>query len=586
MAASSESQVQRVVHSIEQGRLAGLIRISLTIVGVAALALAYLFVEFKGLSAADGIDHAQIARELAAGRGFSTKCLRPLAIQQIQSVTGRIPASNFPDTYHAPLNSMIDAVGLNIFPKVLQAKINNDSPVFAGDRLIAAVSVVFFLLAVAVTFLIGTMLFDRRVALTACGLVVVADQFWRFALSGLPQMLMLFLFSCTALCLVMAIKAKARRKRPFLIFFPLGICLGLMALTHPATLWLTAGTALYCGIYFRPRVVIGLIPLIICLGIFSIWIVRDYQLTKTPFGVSPYAFLESMPGSNGAWMRQANPDLSEINPLAIRKHALEELKNQFGLLYILLGGVVVAPLFFVSLLHSFKRTETADFKWAILLLWIFAFAGSAVLGIDGETVGPNQFHILFGPLMALYGAAFVLVLWNRLHPQSRILRTLFLGGLFVLTGFPALLGLFSGGPRVNFPPYLPGFMQLFSNWTNPEEIICSDMPWAIAWYADRKALLLPAKVKEFNNSYDYQTLGGPIVGLYLSPISRDAGFGSSILSGEYKDWAALMLGGPRAVPDFPLKVPLALAENQCLYLSDRVRWNQVAEKPPDEQKAN
>ena len=86
------------------------------------------------------------------------------------------------------------------------------------------------------------MLFDRRVALTACGLVVVADQFWQFALSGLPQMLMLFLFSCTALCLVIAIKAKARRKRPFLIFFPLGICLGLMALTHPATLWLTAGT--------------------------------------------------------------------------------------------------------------------------------------------------------------------------------------------------------------------------------------------------------------------------------------------------------------------------------------------------------
>ena len=227
---------------------------------LAALALAYLFIEFKGLSAADGIDQAQIARELAAGRGFSTKCLRPLAIQQIQSVTGRIPASNFPETYHAPLNSMIDAVAINIFPKVLQAKINNDSPVFAGDRLIVAVSVVFFLLAVAVTFLIGIMLFDRRVALTACGLVVVADQFWQFALSGLPQMLMLFLFSCTALCLVIAIKAKARRKRPFLIFFPLGICLGLMALTHPATLWLTAGTALFCGIYFRPRVVIGLIP--------------------------------------------------------------------------------------------------------------------------------------------------------------------------------------------------------------------------------------------------------------------------------------------------------------------------------------
>jgi hypothetical protein len=582
--AFGESQVQQVIHSIEQGNLAGLVRISLTIVGIAALALAYLFIEFKGLSAADGIDQAQIARELAAGHGFSTKSLRPLAAQQIQTETGLIPASNFPETYHAPLNPVIDAVALSIFPKALQVKMNNDSPVFAGDRLLAAVSVIFFLSAVAVTFLIGTMLFDRRVALIACGMVVVADQFWQFALSGLPQMLILFLFSCTAWCLLIAIKKQVHGKRPFLIFFPLSICLGLMALTHPATLWLTAGTALFCGIYFRPRT-LGLIPVVISLGIFSIWVVRDYQVTKTPFGVSPYAFLENMAGREGAWMRQGDPDLSEVNPLAIRKHALQELQNQTSSLYVLLGGVIVAPLFFVSLLHLFKRNETADFRWAILILWIFAFVGSAPLGIDGKTVASNQFHILFGPLMALYGTAFVLVLWNRLNLQTSILRTLFLGGLFVLTGLPALLGFSPSGVRVNFPPYLPGLMQLFSNWTNPNEILCSDMPWAIAWYADRKALLLPAKVKDFNRYYDYQLLGGPIVGLYLTPISRDAGFASSILAGEYKDWAALMVGGPQAVQTFPLKVPLSMAENQCLYFSDRVRWNQAANKPSDELKA-
>ena len=74
-------------------------------------------------------------------------------------------------------------------------------------------------------------------------------------------------------------------------------------------------------------------------------------------------------------------------------------------------------------------------------------------------------------------------------------------------------------------------------------------------------------------------------GLYLTPISRDADFASGILTGEYKDWAALMLGGPQAVSNFPLKVPLSLAESQCLYFSDRVRWSQAAEKQPDAQKA-
>ncbi|MBV8416020.1 MAG: hypothetical protein JO251_12500 [Verrucomicrobia bacterium] len=580
-----ESQVQQVVHSIEHGNLAGLIRVLLAIVGVVALALAYLFIEFKGLSAAEGMDQAQIARELAAGHGFSTKCLRPLAIQQIQRETGRIPSSNFPDTYQAPLNPLIDALVLRIYPKPLAMKITTDAPVFAGDRLIASVSVFFFVLSVAVTFVIGSMLFDRKVALTACGLVIVADQFWQFALSGLPQMLMLFLFSCAALCLVVAIKAKARGKRPLLIFFPLGICLGLMTLTHPAALWLIAGTALFCGAYFRPRVLLGLIPIIICLGMFSIWIIRDYQVAKAPFGVSPYALLEKLPGPEGAWMRQGQPDLSTIDPLAIRKHAIDEVKNQFGSLYLLLGGVVVAPLFFVSLLHGFKRTETADFRWAILLLWLFAFAGSALLGVGGRTVDANQFHLLFGPLMALYGVAFVLVLWNRLNLQTRFLRTLFLGGLFVLTGLPALLGFSGGGIRANFPPYLPPFMQLFTSWTNPEEIICSDMPWAVAWYADRKALLLPAKISDFNDYNDYQSLGGPIVGLYFSPITRDAPFASGIIAGEYKDWAALVLGGPQAVPSFPLRIPMGLAQNRCFYLSDRIRWSQDAEKPADAQKA-
>jgi hypothetical protein len=579
-----ESQVQQVVHSIEHGSLAGLIRVLLAVVGVVALALIYLFIEFKGLSATDGIDQAQIARELAAGHGLSTKCLRPLAIHEFQRETGRIPSGNFPDTYQAPLNPLIDALALQMYPKALAMKTGPDSPVFGGDRLIASVSVFFFILSVAVTFVIGSMLFDRRVALTACGLVIVADQFWQFALSGLPQMLMLFLFSCAALCLVIAIKAKAHGRRPLLSFFPLGICLGLMALTHPAALWVTAGTALFCGSYFRPRVLLGLIPAVICLSIFSIWIIRDYHVAKTPFGVSPYAFLEKLPGQDGAWMRQGEPDLSAINPLAIRKHAMDEVKNQFGSLYLLLGGVVVTPLFFVSLLHGFKRTETADFRWAILLLWAFAFTGSAVLGIDGKTVDANQFHVLFGPLMALYGVAFALVLWNRLNLQTRFLRTLFLGGLFVLTGFPALLGFSVGGIRINFPPYLPAFMQLFTSWTNPQEIICSDMPWAVAWYADRKALLLPAKVKDFNNFYDYQSLGGPIVGLYLTPISRDAPFVSDIIAGEYKDWAALMLGGPQAVQSFPLRIPLALAQNQCLYLSDRIRWSQEAEKPADANK--
>ena len=71
-------------------------------------------------------------------------------------------------------------------------------------------------------------------------------------------------------------------------------------------------------------------------------------------------------------------------------------------------------------------------------------------------------------------------------------------------------------------------MQLFTSWTKPNEIIASDMPWAVAWYSDRKSLWLPAKLETLTEFYNLHTLGGPIAGIYLTPVSRDLGYASQI----------------------------------------------------------
>src|SRR5277367_4182650 len=80
----AESRLQGMVHSLEQGRLAAVIRVALASTSIIALALAYLLIQFRGLSSATGIDQAQVAREIAQGNGFSTKNIRPLALQQLQ----------------------------------------------------------------------------------------------------------------------------------------------------------------------------------------------------------------------------------------------------------------------------------------------------------------------------------------------------------------------------------------------------------------------------------------------------------------------------------------------------------------------
>jgi hypothetical protein len=128
---------------------------------------------------------------------------------------------------------------------------------------------------------------------------------------------------------------------------------------------------------------------------------------------------------------------------------------------------------------------------------------------------------------------------------------------------------------VQWPPYVPPFIAILNQWTTEREIIASDMPWAVAWYADRKSLWLPISIKNFIELNDYNQLNGNIVGLYLTPFTGNQPFMPTIIKGDYKEWAPFILRqvtGP-ALKDFPLRAmtPLPL-ENECIFYSDRDRW--------------
>jgi hypothetical protein len=570
--------VQSFVHSLEQGNIAGFFRLVLSLVAVIGLALAYLLLQFRGLSTQAGIDQAQIAHEIARGNGFATKNIRPLEAHLLQQIFGQVPAGNVPDLYHAPLNPIVNAGALYLLGSQLDQRVDSGDPVYRGDRLIAAVSVLFFLLALLINFFLARSLFDAKVAWLVTGVVLVADQFWQFSLSGLPQMLLLFLTTCSLWCLAKAAIAKVDERNPFLWLFVLGVFQGASALCHPITLWISAASWVFCWAYFRPRALGALLPGLICLALFSVWIVRDLQVSKTPFGISPFALLDHVVHSEAGWMRLNDPDLSQITPPIFRGRMIINFKEQLGSLYLLLGGIAVAPFFFAGLFHPFRRPETNACKWLIFMMLLGAFAGSVFVGTNAQALSPNQTLILLGPSIAIYGYAMVIVFFYRLKLELSIYRYAIYAAFFLITGLPTLFGFLFGGPRIQFPPYAPGAMQMIGAITKPNEIIASDMPWGMAWYADRKSLWLPSRRKDFYEYHDYESLGAPIVGLYLTPVSRDANFLSDIVFGEYRDWASIILGLPQGLNDFPLKSTVGLMNNQCLLLMDRNRWNDVAEK--------
>jgi hypothetical protein len=568
----SADAIQRLVHAIEAGGAAVWVRRGLAVMAVIALALFYFIHEFQGLATSQAMDQAQIGRQIASGHGWRTNVVRPRAIGQLQSHGKNVAQKVWYDTYHAPLPPLVNAIALlpvKAYWKMTPRDIN-----YVGDKAIVLVSILFFLGAVVILFVIARRLFDQRLALLVCALVLLCDTIWQYSLTGLPQMMLLFFFCLTTYLLLRAVQAQYGGG-PVGIWLALaGLGFGLLALTHALTIWMFVGALIYCTFFFKPRGYAALIVLIAFLIVCTPWLVRNFIVCGQPGGVAIYSFFDGVRYTEMGWMRQLDFDLLGVGPGYFRTKITGEFNKELGRLFEYLGWSAVAPLFFVSLLHRFKRRETAALRWLILCMWVGALLGMATYGIHEEQhFAANQLHLLFIPLMTCYGLAFLLVLWNRLEIDVPLARLGFLILLFLLCGWPMIYTMLLAPPKgsIRWPPYVPPYIAVLNTWMKPQEITASDMPWAIAWYADRPALWLPENPRVMTDLNDYRTLGAPINGLYLTPVSGSQNTLGEILKGEYKEWAAVIMRSID-IQKFPLPWATLLGfENECVFFSDQDR---------------
>ncbi len=564
------SSIQRLVHDLEQGKL----RTFILQIGFVALVLGlvamYLFLQFRGLGTETAMDQAQIGRNLATGRGFTTQYIRPMAMWQFLTHADQLPSGGFPDTYNAPLMPLINAMLLWPVRHHLQAGMTD--VIFLGDRILAAAGMACFLLSLLVLFFLARSLFDRRIAWLGTLLALLTDILWQFSLSGLSQMFLLLCFSLVLWCTHAAMMAQVsgRTLRVMLLLAASAFLFGLMALAHFIALWLFVGYLIFVCIYFTPRVINALMVLLIVTAMVTPWLVRNHQLTGNPLGLGIYNALAGTLGPEYVFMGSLEPDMSAIG--AVKAKVRRGLTAQLEEVFAYLGYNVAAAAFFLSLLHVFRRRETSMLRWLVVMMWVFAVLGMSVFNPEGP-VSSNQIHVLFLPFFIFYGLAFLLVLWNRLEIDIPQFRQAFIALIILLTALPLLLKAVSPPPlKVNWPPYVPPFIAAVGQWMDPNEILCSDMPWAMAWYADRRTLLLPVTIRQFNIIHDYKYLGGPVGGLYLTPVSGDQPFISQIARGQYKDWSGFIMR-TADLTKFPLQffTPLPI-DNQCVFYSNRDRW--------------
>jgi hypothetical protein len=522
---------------------------------------------FRGLDTPQAMEQASIAREIARGEGFVTKMIRPLAYYEAEKEnSGPVPFTDFRDTYHAPLNPLILGAVLKLVgaDKPDAWPMGNDEYIYPLDRVIALVSTLFFLMSIGVTYLLVGRIFDAKIAGVTAVLMMLCDLMWQFSQSGLPQMLLMLLFSCGLYFTYRAMEAQEEGRNSLGMALLATSFFVLMCLAHWIAIWIFLGFAIFAAVVFRPRGVVALAAVGLLAVAIAFPLIRANGITGQPFGTGFYVFYNGLAGGAESVVMR-NHDL-QSEPLSLDGLLVKILGTtlvQASDLLPFLGGILAAPVFFLALLHPFKRRTIAHFRWGILLMWAFAALGMAVFGIDrNQSTNPNQIHILFAPVMAAYGLAFISILWTRLDLVTQVpfLRNAHFVLLIVLSAAPMLLtlpnkvriGMWLSKGGVPWPNYradllskkLPEYMKSKEQTSEvPAPIVVSDQPWAVAWYADTTCVWLPKTKKGFEKLEDTAArLGTPFTGILTTPSSIEGG-PPAMIRAQYGEFGSMIFNG-------------------------------------------
>jgi hypothetical protein len=545
-----------------------IVRRSLFFLILIILTLGNLFIFFRGLNSPQAMDQAQIAREIARGNGFTTKFIRPIAYEQArEKQRGSVPFTGFQDTYHSPLNPLLNAAVLKLIgaDKTNRWQMKENEMVFPLDRVIATVSTICFLMSIGVTYLLVTRIFDPKIAGVTAILMLFCETFWDYSLAGLPQMLMLLLFSCALYFIYRAVEDASEGRIPFAPAIIAGVFLTLLALTHYLAIWIAIGYIIFAAVALRPRGVVGITLFITLLVPMIFVMLRNSGISGTPFGTAFLNLYNGIGGGNEDMiMRTRDLESTPLLDRGIFSSVIRTTLLQTASLIPFLGGIIIAPVFLISLMHPFKRPSIANFRWAILLMFCISAFGLSIYGVSTANLDPNQTHLLFAPIMTAYGLAFISILWSRLPMviSAPIMRNVHHIAIIAICALPLLLSLpmkvrigmsrNDRGGIPHWPPYYAPALNLgLKKWLTEKQICFSDQPWAVAWYADRISIWLPPTRIDFvameSAAAELET---PVAGILVSPSSHGSGNAATVAA-KYKDFTSLVLEGRVFLATYP-----------------------------------
>ena len=534
-------RLQELIHKLTEGAGNRFLQSVLVLFAMIGLMVWYDAAQFKNLSTIEGMDAAQVARNISEGRGFSTQFVRPFSVHLVRKHCegdGKLNGDH-PDLAHAPLYPLMLAGALKVNPLGWPDVRPDANPgqrfsVYAPDLWIAMVNQGLFYIAVWQVFRLGRRLFDDSVAWVSAAVFAGAELFWRFSVSGQSTMLLVVVF--LALVEVLAriepeTKEGATRGPKWLLGMAAaaGVLAGLAGLTRYGFAFVIFPVGLFLGSLPTPRR-LGMAG--VAAGAFLIvmgsWVARNVAASGTLFGTAGYAILQNTDVFQDQPLeRTLNPDFSLMTGGMIWHKALVGIREILEKDLPRLGGSWVSAFFLVGLMVPFRKTVLVRLRSFLAvslgLLIVVQAVGRTGLSTESPEITTENLLVVLAPMVFMFGVSLFFVLLEQFGGAMPAFRLLAVGAFVAVASAPLLFSLVMPvSSRLSYPPYYPPYIQEKSEWLPDDALIMSDFPWAVAWYGHRQSVWLSLKFSEeasirFRNDFEAMNqCGKPIRGLYLS----------------------------------------------------------------------
>ncbi len=601
-------QIQRLIHLTEVGAAARYLRFIVLGLAIVGLAFLYDLRAYRNLAPQEAMDAAQLARNLATGKGYTTLFIRPFSLYLLQtnnylkyaSVPGntnldfaRIKTTPHPDIANPPVYPVVLAGLMKVLPFHYPVELkkpfwSNNSRFwrYQPDFLIALFNEVLLLVTAVLTFFLVRRLFDTSVAWLSVLLLFGCELLWRFSVSGLSTMFLMVIFLGLT-WMVLRIEELAREPQPSAnrllgLALAAGLLTGIGALTRYAFGWTIIPVAVFLLLFSGQRRVAHLLAAV---GAFALvllpWVIRNYVVSGTLFGTAGYAIVEGTAFFPKFQLeRSLHPDLAHA--LGFRPYVSKLTENVHAIVVNdlpRLGGSWASLLFLAGLLLGFRGAAVRRMRYFLLMCLgtfiVVQALGRTQLSEASPELNTENLIVLLVPLVFSYGVSFFFTFLEQMRLPVLQLRYVVIAGFAALSCLPMISTLLS--PRtmpVVYPPYYPPDIQQTAAWMRENELMMSDVPWAVAWYGNHQCVWLSLNAQEdfFAVNDEMKT----VLALYLTPETTDGKFVSDWSRAGEHSWGSFIIQAvlQNQIPQgFPLRNAPTGFLPERLFLTDRQRWD-------------